>query len=87
MSEKDAEKSALDKLSHIDDLIKRGEITIFDTEEVAVIKKMVKAWLFFETFGSFSRVLKNVVVTAGVLIGAWLAIRNGLIDWLRGLSL
>lgn len=76
-----ADKSALDKL---EELLSRQR-DFFNDDEIAALKRVAareRAWM---AIGMLAGGMRTVLTYIGFFIGAWMAFKAGLIDWLGGL--
>ena len=82
MTEKEDEISALSKLER---MLNNNEVVIFTPSEALALQKVAKVFLALETLGGIGGVIKHILVWLGIIIGAWLAFRNGVATWLTDL--
>ncbi len=75
----EAERTAIEKIQHMID--ERGE-SLFTTEEADALRKFAKFMLALATLGSVGSAIKSIIVWLGVIIGGYMALKNGLAEWI-----
>lgn len=75
----DEDARLLEKLKSV--VEENGSIS-FTASEVKIVKKMIKIFIAFEALGELGNLLKTVLLWIGAIIGSWLAIKTGMVNWL-----
>lgn len=82
MSDEEAERSAVEKLMK---LLDDQRPDMFTEQEVASLKQWAKTLAAMEAVGSLGRVTRHVLLWFGSMILIWLAFRDAIAGWVRGL--
>ena len=56
-------------------------------EEIEALKQMAATWKGLENFGKVASVFKSIIVYIAWAIALYMAIKHGIIDWIRGIKL
>lgn len=56
-------------------------------EEIQALKQMAATWKGLETFGKVAGVFKSVMVYIAWGVALYLAVKHGVIDWVKGIRL
>lgn len=54
----------------------------FDQEEIAALRKVILLVKGLEALGSFAGFVKSTVIWLGVIIGAFIAVKNGAVEFI-----
>lgn len=63
----------------------RGQHDHFDDDEIAALRSIAGFYLGMQHLGRAASVLQRVLIWVGWLVGFYLAIKAGAVDWIRGL--
>ena len=75
----DDEHEALRKLATL-----VGEnATVFDSQQVVIILKMIELYKGFAFFGRLGAGMRNVIIWAAAMLGAWFAFNEWIINFIR----
>jgi hypothetical protein len=58
----------------------------FTAEEVEALRAVADAWRGFEALGRVARVAQRVAIYVGWLVGAYLAVKFTMGEWVKGLK-
>lgn len=56
-------------------------------EEIQALKQMAATWKGLETFGKVAGVFKSVMVYIAWGVALYLAVKHGVVDWIKGIRL
>jgi len=88
--EKDTQTaSAIEKFEHFLKQQEEGHHTVmpeFNQDEIAVLKRVVLAVKGLDALGSFAGVVKTTLIWLGVILGTFIAIKNGAVEFVLDVS-
>lgn len=70
----------LEKLERIID--DNNRLRGFDDEERKILRKLIAGFRGLESLGSIAGIVKNILMWLGFMIGTFIAIRSGVIDFI-----
>ena len=73
-------------LSKLEDMIAQQKVIHhpqFTDKEAEVLRLMVRVWVAWETMGAFGGVLRRVALWILFMIGTYVAIKNGFVDFIQ----
>lgn len=79
------EQSATQKLeAFLDDIQKPGKTKLpeFTEEEITTLKRVITLVNGLEALGSFAGFIKATIIWIAVLVGAFIAVKNGAIEFI-----
>lgn len=92
MTESTTQDNALNKLEHLlsdfvaptqkEQLMGKKEPPDFNEEEIETLRRVIYLVQGLEALGSFASFLKTTIIWFGVVIGAFIAIKNGAIEFI-----
>jgi hypothetical protein len=56
-------------------------------EEIEALKQMAATWKGLENFGKVASVFRSIMVYIAWAIAFYLAIKHGIVDWIKGIKL
>ena len=77
-------KATLDKFEQFldDQGTGKKKLTDFTEDDVTVLKRVIKIVKGLEAFGSLADFVKSTIIWFGVIVGAFIAMKNGLIEFI-----
>ena len=57
----------------------------FEAWEIAALKRVAKMVQAFDTFGTIGKMVQRFVIAVGTMLAIWVAMKQGLADWIRGM--
>jgi hypothetical protein len=85
MADNSNDLSATQKLeAFLDDIQKPGKTKLpdFTDEEITTLKRVITLVNGLEALGSFAGFIKSTIIWIAVIVGAFIAIKNGAIDFI-----
>ena len=82
----DNEKVTLER-EVVEKLIRKigaDDVIIFNHDEAAALQSIAQLWLGWQSVGRFASGVKSFLTYIGWVVAFWIAIRNGLLDWIKG---
>ncbi len=76
----DTHAKELQTLEKVESLVQRHPQ--FDDEELEALKKVIKLVRGLELLGSFAAFIKTTIIWLGIVIGAFIAVKNGAIEFI-----
>lgn len=81
--------SAIEKLENFLRQQEEGHHTVvpeFNQDEIAVLKRVVLAVKGLDALGSFAGLVKSTLIWLGLIIGTFIAIKNGAVEFVLDVS-